>query len=102
MLEGRRLPGMSCWPLRLMHDDVIVRLGCLVHACREAVASGEDRARRYMALRTEAVTLNEPLRLGDIRGVRSSDPQPRVDARDRVAGPGVRRDRRVRALRRTR
>jgi len=42
-----------------MHDDVIVRLGCLVHACREAVASGEDLAKRYMALRTEAVTLNE-------------------------------------------
>jgi hypothetical protein len=42
-----------------MRDDVIVRLGCLVHACREAVASGEDLAKRYMALRTEAVTLNE-------------------------------------------
>jgi len=42
-----------------MHDDVIVRLGRLVHACREAVASGEDLAKRYMALRTEAVTLNE-------------------------------------------
>ena len=50
---------MSCWPLRLMHDDVIVRLGCLVQACREAFASGEDLAKRYMALRTEAVTLNE-------------------------------------------
>ena len=43
----------------LIHDDVIIRLGCLVHACREAVASGEDLAKRYMALRTEAVTLNE-------------------------------------------
>jgi hypothetical protein len=43
----------------LIHDDVIVGLGCLVHACREAVASGEGLAQRYMALRTEAVTLNE-------------------------------------------
>jgi hypothetical protein len=43
----------------LMHDDVIVRLGCLVHACRAAGASGEDLAKRYMALRTEAVTLND-------------------------------------------
>jgi hypothetical protein len=43
----------------LMHDDVIVSLGRLVHACREAVASKEDLAKRYMALRTEAVTLNE-------------------------------------------
>jgi hypothetical protein len=43
----------------LIHDDVIVRLGRLVHACREAVASEEDLAKRYLALRTEAATLNE-------------------------------------------
>jgi hypothetical protein len=43
----------------LMHDDVIVRLSYLVHGCRETVASGEDLAKRYMALRTEAVALNE-------------------------------------------
>ena len=43
----------------LIHDDVIVGLSCLVYACREAVASGEGLAERYMALRTEAVTLNE-------------------------------------------
>jgi hypothetical protein len=43
----------------VIHDDVIVRLSHLVHACREAAASGEDLAKRYIALRTEAVTLNE-------------------------------------------
>ena len=43
----------------LRHDDVIVRLGGLVDACREAVASREDLAKRYLALRTEAATLNE-------------------------------------------
>ena len=43
----------------LTHDHVIVRLSYLVHACREAVASGEDLAKRYIALRTEAVTLNK-------------------------------------------
>jgi hypothetical protein len=43
----------------VIHDDVIVRLSYLVHACREAAASGEDLAKRYIALRTEAVTLNE-------------------------------------------
>ena len=30
-----------------------------MHACREAVASQEDLAKRYLALRTEAATLNE-------------------------------------------
>jgi hypothetical protein len=49
----------------LMHDDVIVRLGCLVDACREAVASAEDLAKRYMALRTDAVTLNRATRLSE-------------------------------------
>jgi hypothetical protein len=43
----------------LIHDDVIVRLGRLVQACREAAASGEDLAKRYLALRIEAATLNE-------------------------------------------
>jgi hypothetical protein len=43
----------------LRHDDVIVRLASLVDACREAVASREDLANRYLALRSEAATLNE-------------------------------------------
>lgn len=42
-----------------MHDDLIVRLGRLVQACHEARASGHDLATRYMAMRTEAATLNE-------------------------------------------
>jgi hypothetical protein len=45
--------------IALIHDDVIVRLSYLTHACREAVTSGEGLAKRYMALRTEAATLNE-------------------------------------------
>ena len=43
----------------LRHDDIIVRLASLVDACREAVASQEDLANRYLALRSEAATLNE-------------------------------------------
>ena len=42
-----------------MHDDLIIRLGRLVQACHDAEASGQDLATRYMALRTEAATLNE-------------------------------------------
>jgi hypothetical protein len=45
--------------IALIHDDVIVSLSYLAHACREAVTSGEGLAKRYMALRTEAATLNE-------------------------------------------
>jgi hypothetical protein len=43
----------------VVHDDVIVRLGSLVHACHEAAASGQDLAKRYMATRAEAMTLND-------------------------------------------
>ena len=43
----------------LMHDDLIVRLAGLVQACHEAAASEQDLAKRYMAMRAEAMTLNE-------------------------------------------
>ncbi len=43
----------------LTHDDVIVTLGRLVQACHEGAASGQDLAERYMAMRAEAMTLNE-------------------------------------------
>jgi hypothetical protein len=46
----------------LMHDDVIVRLGSLVQACHEAAEFGQDPAKRYMAMRAEALTLNEQYR----------------------------------------
>jgi hypothetical protein len=43
----------------LTRDDVIVTLGRLVEACYEAAASGQDLAKRYTAMRAEAMTLNE-------------------------------------------
>jgi hypothetical protein len=45
-----------------MRDDVIVRLDHLVQACHDAAASGQDLAKRYMASRAEARTLNEQYR----------------------------------------
>ena len=56
----------------LRHDDVIVRLGGLVDACREAVASREDLAKRYLALRTGHSA--RPL----LRGSRSNAARPHV------------------------
>ena len=44
---------------QVVHDDVIVRLGSLVHACHEAAASGHDLAERYVAVRADAAALNE-------------------------------------------